>query len=250
MTDDDNMRFRLQQVLAYRHLQAAVRAGATHTLINAVIWLGLTVMLFQGDPILLAYLGLGLAELAVGLWKKVWPTLEAVLADGLVVAGFGLCILGRQLLVWQAGVAVQPISLFLGCWLLYSSWGSFRAYGALRRAFPERPAPEVIRWFDDLIYEIRHADPSTDDQALDLPSKPPWKAKLLGTTAFFVAKKGSEVVIAGPFDFGLVPQDHHDGESHVRVRLHLYDRASKPFDLDDASWANYRKWMASYSNQA
>ena len=66
MTDDDSMRFRLQQVLAYRHLQASVRSGANHTLFNAAIWIGLTAMLFQAlgfNPILIAYLGLGLAEL-------------------------------------------------------------------------------------------------------------------------------------------------------------------------------------------
>ena len=252
MTDDDNMRFRLQQVLAYRQLQASVRSGASHTLMGGLVWLGLAALLFNNNfGFVAAYIALGCAELAIGVWKRLWPSLEAVLADGLVLVGFGLFVLGRQLLAWQGIIffPVNPISIFLGIWFLFSSRNSFKAYSTLRRAFPDRPSAEIVAWFDDLIYEIRHSDPGTDDQALDLPSKPPWKAKLLGTTAFFVSKKGNEVVIAGPFDFGLAPEDHHEGESHVRVRLHLYDRATKPFDLDDASWANYRKWMASHSNR-
>jgi hypothetical protein len=251
MTDDSTMRFRLQQVLAYRHLQAAVRSGASHTLVNAAIWIALTFMLFQAmglNPVLLAYLGLGVAELLVGLWKKMWPTLEAVLADGLVLAGFGLFILLRQLLAWQGIIffPVSPISLLLGCWWLVSAFNSFRAYGALRRAFPERPSAEVIAWFDELIYEIRHADPATDDLALDLPTKPHWKAKLLGTTAFFVAKGSNDVLIAGPWDFELAPDEHPD-RPH-RVRLHILDRSFKPFEIDEASRANYQKWMAQHQS--
>jgi hypothetical protein len=245
MTDDAMMRARLQQVLAYRQLQAAVRAGATHTIVNAVIWMALTFMIFQGvgpQPYLIAYFGLAVGELLVGFWKKLWPTLEAILVDGLVAAAFGLTILGRQAFAWQAGLMINPVSIFLGVWVLYSAFNSFRAYGRLREAFPSRPAADVIAWFDDLIYEIRHSDPTSDPLALDLPTRPHWKAKLLGTTAFFVSMNGGEVLVVGPWDFGLVPEDDGAG-NRPRVELHIMHRAFKPFIIDDASWANYRRWL-------
>ena len=249
MTDDYTMRFRLQQVLAYRHLQASIRAGATQTLVGGVIWIAIAVLLFNNNlGIVGVYLALGAAELAIGVWKKLWPTLEAVLADGLILAAFGVFVLGRQFLAWQGIVLfpVNPISIFLGIYWIFSSVRTFKAYGALRQAFPERPSADVVAWFDDLIYEIRHADPATDELALDLPTKPHWKAKLLGTTAFFVAKRGNEVLVVGPYDFGLTPDDRSEGHSHVRVHLLMHDRVSKSFEIDDASWANYRKWMASH----
>lgn len=243
------MRYRLQQVLAYRQLQAAVRAGATHTLVNACIWLGLTFLIFQNagpDPMLLAYLGLGVGELFVGIWKKAWPTLEAVLVDGLVSAAFALFILGRQFLAWQGIIAfpVNGLSIFLGVWVLYSAMNSFRAYKSLRDAFPDRPTSDVIAWFDELIDDINRSDPAADDLALDLPTKPRWKAKLLGSTAFFAARSG-EVVVLGPWDFGITPVNRDGSDSH-RVQLHILDRLFKPFDIDEASWSNYRKWMATH----
>ena len=102
----------------------------------------------------------------------------------------------------------------------------------------------MIAWFDDLIYEIRHADPTTDDLAVDLPTKPHWKAKLLGTTAFFVAKSGNEVQVAGPYDFRLAPDERSESSGHLRVRLQILDRSYKPFEIDEASWSNYQKWLA------
>ena len=253
MTDDFIMRFRLQQVLAYRELCRQSRSSGRGNVFFAGLMLTLAYYTFRPNaPIIsILYAGLAFAELAVGLFKWMFPSAEGVLFDAILQLLFALFNLGWQALVFFLG-AQNPNTLFviLGVLMLTGAIRRFKNYLDLRKAFADRPTSDQIRWFDDLIYEIRHADPSTDDQALDLPGKPPWKAKLLGTTAFFVAKKGSEVVIAGPFDFGLVPEDHHDGESHVRVRLHLYDRATKPFDLDDASWANYLKWMASHSNRA
>ena len=158
---------------------------------------------------------------------------------------FGGLNLGFQGLALAVGGQPDTIGLVLGIYLVVSAFRSFKNYLTLRKAFADRPTSEQLRWFDDLIYEIRHADPSTDELALDLPTKPHWKAKLLGTTAFFAAKSSREVLVAGPYDFDLTPDDRSEGHSHVRVHLVMFDRVSKPFDIDDASWANYQKWMKS-----
>src|SRR6185437_11472954 len=89
MAEDFIMRMRLQEVLAYRQLQSTVRSGANRTLFNAgiLLFLDYVIYLARGlDPFVVIYSILALLEFAVGLWKKFFPTLEAVLVDGFVLA--------------------------------------------------------------------------------------------------------------------------------------------------------------------
>ena len=241
------MRFRLQQVAAYRQLCASVRAGATHTLVNAVIWLGLTWGLFRPflpESLLYVYLGVGVAELLVGLWKKIHPVPEAVLADGIVLFGFGLVTIGRQVWVWQVIGQPQPISVFLAVWWLYDAYRTVRIYADLRRVFPVRPSPDQIAWFDELVYEIRTADPVTDDLALDLRTRPRWKVKLLGPIAFFVGVRGDSVLLLGPEDFVITRERTEHDTGLRRARMQFPGATPQEFEIDDASWANYQKWVA------
>ena len=100
-----------------------------------------------------------------------------------------------------------------------------------------------MAWFDGLIHEIRTADPQQDHLAIDLPTHPPLKAKLLGTTAFFVAVKGDAAFVAGPTEFQLVrePKDHGTGKRQALLRV--YDDPYPAFQIDDASWDNYETWL-------
>ncbi len=258
MTDDFLMRFRLQQVLAYRELCRHIRSSGRSNVLFAILFFAFAYYAFRPNAagfaaiVVLVYGGLALAEIGVGLFKWLFPSAEGILFDALLLLLFAGLNIGVQGVAFALGVKPDTIGLVLGVILLLSAFRRFKNYMDLRKAFAERPTAEQIRWFDDLIYEIRHADPATDDQALDLPTRPHWKAKLLGTTAFFAATSGNDVLVAGPWDFGLAPDERSEGHSHVRVHLHIHDRAYKPFDIDDASWANYRKWMASHqqSNQA
>ncbi|MBX9627372.1 MAG: hypothetical protein K2X82_26450 [Gemmataceae bacterium] len=245
MTDDDVMRLRLQQVASYRQVCTLVRAGAGHTLINAALIGGLTYFQytrFGPHPFLLVNAAFALGELLVGLWKKARPTIDAVLVDGLVVGGFGLWVLGRQLLVWQAGGRVFPFSVVFGVWMLFDAVRTLRAYGDLRRLFPVRPSRAQLAWFDDLAAETRAADPREDDRALDLPTQPHWKGQLLGSTAFLVAARGEEVWVAGPgsLEIDRHPEDAGTGRRPAALRVNGVEYPE--FPLDDASWDNYRTW--------
>ena len=101
-----------------------------------------------------------------------------------------------------------------------------------------------MAWVDDLAAEIRSADPQTDALALDLPTTPHLRAKLLGSTAFFVAAHGDAVWVAGPDEFRIEREGRDHGTGRRRARLWIADRFYPEFRIADASWENYRKWMA------
>jgi hypothetical protein len=254
MTDDELMRLRLQQVAAYRQVCAAVRAGAGHTLFNAALMGGLTYLLYANfgpHPILLVNAALAVGELAVGLWKKARPSIDAVLVDGLLVGGFGLWVLGRQVLAWQgvAGVGrVNPISVAFGVWMAVDGVRTLRAYAELRRVFPVRPSRDQIAWFDDLAAETRAADPQSNDRAIDLPTRPHLKGQLLGSTAFLVATRGEEVWVAGPGTLEVARHPEDPGTGRRPASLRVYGQEYPPFEIDDASWDNYQRWAKANSS--
>lgn len=245
MADDAMMRFLLQRVLAYRELCRMVRSSGRGNVFFALLFFAFAYWSLQQAPanvafpiVVAIYVALAAAEIGVGLFKWFFASAEGVLLDALLLFVFALLNLGSQALLMLAGQDPNGISVFFGVILFASGVRRVQNYLELRRAFADRPTSEQIRWFDDLIYEIKRSDPATDDLALDLPTRPHWKAKLLGTTAFFVEKSGREVIVLGPWDFALVPEGN-------LTRLIIADRTYKPFELDDASSENYRNWVAS-----
>ncbi|MDB5311531.1 MAG: hypothetical protein JWO38_5733 [Gemmataceae bacterium] len=246
MSDIAEMRFRLQQVASYRELCRAVQRTGRENVFFALLMLFLAYNSHQNGQavwVLALYAILALAELAVGLFKWVFPSAEGVLLDALVWLLFAGWNLGWQALGLVAGVQPQLLVVFLGVYMLYGAVRRFRDYGQLRRLFAERPTSAQVAWFNDLVHEIRTADPELDDQALDLPTRPYWRAKLLGPTAFFVSVRGESVLVAGPDDFGLVLDRKDERTGRSRVLLRLYDRIFPDFEIDEASWGNYRKWV-------
>jgi hypothetical protein len=252
MSDEIMMRARLQHVAAYRELRRSVQRSGRENVFFALIMLGLAYYTFRpnagwfGDLVFFLYVGLALAEFAVGLFKVLHPSAEGVLLDAFVLLLFAGWNIGWQALIMALNVPRfgGPVILFLGLYMLFGAFGRFKAYGQLRRLFAERPSPEHIAWFDDLVHEIQTSDPHTDQLALDLPTRPHWKAKLLGGTAFFVATGGNTVWIAGPDEFVLKREKSDHGTGRRKAILRIQGAPYPEFDLEDVSWANYTKWLA------
>jgi hypothetical protein len=244
-------RYRLQQVASYRELCNSVRRTGRENVFFALLMVGLAYMTFQPNGqgfvqfVFVLYLGLALAEFAVGLFKFIHPSAEGLLLDGLVLLMFAGWNLGWQGLQLVRGAPPNLIIAVLGAMMLAQAVGRFKTYGELRRMFRDRPSPDQIAWFDDLIREIRAADPEQDDTALDLPAGGRWKAKLLGDTAFFVRLKGESVVIAGPDDFEIRRDEKDHGTGRRKALLELHDQPLPEFEIADASWNNYQKWVRS-----
>src|SRR5688572_2149926 len=129
MTGDVGMRLQLQKVAAYRELCRGVRRSGRENAVFAAIMMGFAYYAYQNgvNPLVLVIYGTLIAgELAVGLYKWFFPSAEGHLLDGIVLLVFAAVYLGVQFLVLQAGMAANPVVLFLGLFLLLAAVGRFK----------------------------------------------------------------------------------------------------------------------------
>jgi hypothetical protein len=243
--DDFQMRFQLQKVVAYRELCGTVRRSGRENIFFALIMLALFYFAFPQQWNVLTWIIVVVligGELLVGLFKWLFPSAEGFLLDGLVLLVFAGYNLGMSYLRFQKGIEVSPVAIFFGVYMLYGAINRFKSYGQLRKLFANRPTTQHLAWFDDLVYEIKTADPGNDDQVLDLPTGPHWKAKLLGTTVFFVALKDLTIWILGPDDFAIVlDRQEYATDTHKAI-LNIHKRTYPAFEISNATWENYQKW--------
>jgi ABC-type thiamin/hydroxymethylpyrimidine transport system permease subunit len=242
----EEMRMTLARVAAYRKVCDHVRSGASSTMFTGALFLGFAYlnysMMGKFHPILYGQIILGVGELLVGIWKKFRPSPECVLLDGILISVYVASIVIRQYMLHQAGFAFQPVSIMFGVWFGFNALNTFRAYGQLRNLFVERPTAEHLAYVDGLVEEIRASSPETESSALDLPTYPQLKVKLLGEIAFVVDTKSGELSLFGRDDF-----DIERIESSVRDKppigsLTIDGQELPEFTLSDANWANYTKW--------
>lgn len=239
----------LRNVAAYQDLCQKVARGGTQSLIFGMVMLGVGYLTFDPRnpfaPFTLIYLCLGALELSVGLLNKFRPSAEGVLLDGLVLFAFGASHLARQLLVWQGVMRgmISPISVAFGLFWVYQGYQHVLGYAALRRAFADRPTGAHLRWFNELLHDIRTADPESDPQSLDLPTRPRLKAKLLGDTAVFVLPDG-EILVAAREHVEILREPAEESDRLPTGYLTVEGLDFGKFKLHDENWKNYAAWKA------
>jgi hypothetical protein len=233
----------LRNVAAYRALCDRVRRTATGGLIFGVVMLGLWYFIYGQENdyrlVSLIFLGLGSLEFTVALWNKLRPSAEGVLMEGLVLITFGAAWLVRQ---WLLGL-FSPFVLLAFYWLI-SGFGHVRGYAQLRRAFEQRPTADHLRWFDDLLREVRTADPDDDPTALDLPTRPPTRGKLLGDTAIFLQAGSDDPLIVAREDVEIEREPAKSPDREPAGYLVIEGVDFGGFPLDPKNWRNYERWKA------
>ena len=250
--DDDDLpsgerqRAVLRRVAAYRDVCASVRKSGTHSLFFGALMLFLWYVAYYGKRdqfslISVTYLSLGVLELFTGLLNRFRPTAEGILLDGLVLIGFGGMNLFRQYLIWNQGLAPNPILLLFAAFWLFQGFGHVREYAVLRKVFAERPSRAHLRWFDDLIAEIRTADPEADTQALDLPTRPRLRAKLLGDTAIFLTDD-HETLFVDRRDVTIEREPSKESDRLPTGYLTIEGMDFGGFKLHPENWQNYATW--------
>ncbi|MBA4062349.1 MAG: hypothetical protein C0501_01325 [Isosphaera sp.] len=247
MSADDAMRLRLQQVADYRRLCQEVRRSGRWNVLFAGLILLFTYLQYEAGLrgwLLVLYGGLAAGELLVGLYKWLAPSAEGALLDGLVLLAFVGFNGWRQYERVRAGARLDPVSVLISLLVLSSAAAQFQEYGRRRRQFADRPTREHMAWFADLESEVRAADPQADELALDLPTAPHWRAKLLGTTAVLVSARGGEVWVAGPDEVELLREKTDHGTGRRKARLTVCGVEYPEFEVADATWSNYQRWRA------
>jgi hypothetical protein len=239
----------LRNVAAYRALCHQVRRKSTWGLAFGALMLGFWFMLPPKGPIGqyslfgLIYLGLACLEFAAALWNRFFPSAEGVLVDGLVLFGFGGANLVRAMIVFQAKGQPDWFYLVFGGYWVLSGFGAIRSYIQLRRAFAVRPTGDHLRWFDDLLRDVRQADPESDSTALDLPTRPPVRGKLLGDTAVFLTPGADDPIITAREEVEIVRRPTDDPD-HPTGFLSIDGADYGKFPLDPENWRNYAHWKA------
>lgn len=245
--DADEQRTILRRVVAYKEVCDRVRRSSTGGLLFGALMLFIWYVMpdqMKYKPFGLFYLGLACLEFTVALWNRFAPAPEGVLFDGLVLLLFGGSNIARNVLPMLGVAAVPrgtPWMVAFGIWMLLSGIGHVRSYFELRRHFTVRPTREHLRWFDGLVREIRRADPETDPTALDLPTRPPLRAKLLGDTAIFLQPKG-ELIVAAREDVRIKMHGGDERRKRIDAELRIDGQSYGDFDLDPDNWRNYTDW--------
>jgi hypothetical protein len=241
----------LRNVAAYRELCRHVRRGSTSGLFFGAFMLAIWYFLFgqrqDYGAFSLIYLGLSCLEFTVALWNRLRPSAEGVLMDGLVLLVFGGATVVRQLLFMNGMLpGAQPsviMLLFAALWL-WQGVSHVKQYLAIRRSFAERPTAEHLRWFDGLLREVREADPTNDPDALDLPTRPPLRAKLLGDTALFLAPGSDDPLIVARNHVQVERAPAKDPDRDPEAYLVIEGDDFGRFRIDADNWRNYAKWKA------
>ncbi|MCX8138439.1 MAG: hypothetical protein WHU94_07455 [Thermogemmata sp.] len=237
---------RLVHVLMYRDLCRAVQRSGRENFVFALI-MAFFAFLSQknggNDLILAIYAFFILGELLIAFYKWFFPSAEGVLCDALILLAFALLNGMIAYLKFQVGFGPDPILAFLIGLFLLSAWRQWQSYRNLRELFRIRPNRAQLRWFERFLQDIRHGDPHTDPTIVDLPTRPPWKAALLGDLVVAVGRKDRQVALSHYGDFLLFPVEDNSGEKHDWVQLYLNGEMSPPFPIEPASWDNYRRWQ-------
>ena len=244
----EEKRMVLRNVAAYRTLCHQVRRGATGGLIFGAIMLAIWYFAIPDREKFrvfgLIYLGLSALEFTAALWNKFRPSAEGVLIDGVVLLAFGAATLLRQYLIWQGQMPGRVFSILVlfGAYWMYSGYGHIRNYAHIRRAFAQRPTAEHLRWFNELLRDVRQADPAEDSTALDLPTSPPVRGKLLGDTAVFLQPGSDNAIIAARDDVEIERELARSPDRDPTGYLVIEGADYGGFPLDPVNWKNYAAW--------
>lgn len=232
---------RLQQIAVYRCTVNRLRKHGKNLMILSGILLALVASEFQGrfdDYYLLGIFGI---EFLAGFLLYFAPSAEGVIVEGLLSGFLGLAILGRQAVVLANGGEPAWFSLLIGALFVVGAVRQVRSYPRIREAFEETPTPEQLAWLNDLVKEIKKADPKTDPDAVAFSTALPIRGKLLGATGVFVDHWETEIYVVTPPEVEWTTTGKALFGKSVNGKLTIRDRRFMG-SVAPESLANFEHW--------
>lgn len=236
----------LVHVLTYRDLCRTVQRSGRENFFFALLMAFFAFLALKngGNNLFLTiYIFFILGELLIAFYKWFFPSAEGVLCDALILLAFALLNGLVAYVQFQAGFGPNPLLAFVIGLFLLGAWRQWQSYRQLRVLFRTRPSRAQLRWFEQFLEDIRRGDPHTDPTIVDLPTRPPWKAALLGDLVVAVGRKERQLCLSHVGDFWLAPVEDDSGEKQGWVQLLMNGEVYPPFPIDPASWNNYRQWQ-------
>jgi hypothetical protein len=234
---------RLQQIGTYRCTVNRLRQRGKHMLLFTGVLLWLYWQHNNGEIADYVFMGVCALEIGAGLLLYAFPSAEGVILEGVLSILFGLAILFRQAVEVANGGNPFWLSLLFGLAFLMGGVRQMKHYGRVREAFEEKPTPEQLAWLDDLVKEIKKADPKTDPDAVAFSTGMPVRGKLLGDTGVFIDHWETEMyVVTRPEVEWTTTGKALFGKS-VNGKLRIRDRKFMG-SVAPESLANLERWKA------
>ena len=128
------------------------------------------------------------------------------------------------------------------------AYREFQAWLTITRLLIYKPTRAQLAQFDALVKDVRRANPEEEHNALNLRTRPGWRALLLGDIAFFVASTG-DVVVTHRDEVEIDVEQREEGDLHdpdkpKRAMIYLAGGKFGPFPLDPRNAANYSAWKS------
>jgi hypothetical protein len=222
MTDDAPLE-RMQKIADFRTTTKYLKRGGRSSIVFGCVFLLLGALVFQGQLHNYLYLGLGVAELFVGLHNRFRPSAAGVVLDAVMLLLLGLWNLANQLF-FNPGPQMEVFGLVFGVLVIAIALQRFRRYPRAREAFAEPPTEEQLAWLDELVAEIQAADPASTPDLVEFRAGFPWKARRLGDVLVFVDKLDTENLIVDRHDLDWTDRGKALFGSNRLVRLRVGHR--------------------------
>lgn len=132
------------------------------------------------------YLGVGAAEVLIGLRNRLRPSPLGVLLDLFLLALLGMWNIGVQVLVMEMGGQPWWPGAVFGFFIIIAAARRVRHFNRVRDAFREPPSESQLAWFDEVINEIRNTNSDESDDMIEFRSGLTWKGKRLGDVLIVV----------------------------------------------------------------
>ena len=213
----------LQKAANYRLLRKTLRAGGIWRIVFGAF------ALFSGlpgvgtNPMSTVITVLGAVLLAEGLWTVFFTTPKGVIFDGSTMILIG---------AWNIIASIPKTSpsglrgfVILGVLQIFWGLRRFKRYKMLTNLQVVKPAPQLLKWMDNVAILIFSAKPFEYGDVIAMQTQDGtraiWKALISGDTAVFIENFGDRMLFAGKDDIEMHRLDSSTSSELAKIAVQV-----------------------------